>query len=72
LHARRSGSLWFSEIALVFVRLNHVASLIVNANDGIVRSTEKLCVIDGVAVFAAKSQFRLGLSDVYHAKYFCL
>jgi len=56
----------------VFVRLNHVASLIVNANDGIVRSTEKLCVIDGVAVFAAKSQFRLGLSGVYHAKYFCL
>ena len=33
----------------MLVRLDDVASIIVNANDGIVRSAEKLCVIDGVA-----------------------
>ena len=38
-----------AELTSGLVRLDHVAGLIVNANHGIVRSAEKLCVIDGVA-----------------------
>ena len=34
-----------SEIANVLLRLDHVASFIANANDGIMRSTERLRVI---------------------------
>jgi uncharacterized protein (UPF0212 family) len=37
------------EIAGVLVRLDHVASVIVNANHGIVRATVKLRVFDSVA-----------------------
>ena len=38
-----------SEIALVHVRLDHVASGIVNANQSIVRAAEKLRIADCVA-----------------------
>jgi hypothetical protein len=37
------------EIARVLMRLNHVASFIVNANHSIMRAAVKLCVADCVA-----------------------
>jgi hypothetical protein len=36
-------------LARLLVSLNHIASFIVNANDGIMRPTEKVCVTDRVA-----------------------
>jgi hypothetical protein len=41
--------LFFFELALVLVRLDHVARLIVNANHSIMRAAAKLGVVDGVA-----------------------
>jgi hypothetical protein len=41
-HARRDTSSSF-ELARVLVRLNHVASFIVNANYSIMRAAVKLC-----------------------------
>ena len=37
------------EIALVLVRFDHVASIIVNADNRVMGAAEKLCVIDCVA-----------------------
>jgi hypothetical protein len=35
LTVQRQRALWFFEIALVLVRFNHVASIIVNADHGV-------------------------------------
>jgi hypothetical protein len=42
-------ALELAEITRVLVRLYHVARFIVNANHGIMRTAEKLCVANGVA-----------------------
>ena len=44
MNSRESKTLF--EIAHVFVRLNHVARFIVNANHGIVRTATELRVVD--------------------------
>ena len=44
-----SPPLLLFEIALVFVRLDHVARVIVNTNHSIMRAAEKLHVIDCIA-----------------------
>jgi hypothetical protein len=56
--AQRNYDSRLSELALVLVRLDHVASIIVNANDCIVRAAVKLRVADCIAdrVWLAISQ----------------
>ena len=49
LNVRWSHGAWRFEIPVVLVRLDHIASSIVNANDSIMRSTAVLRVIDCVA-----------------------
>ena len=44
----------------MLVRLDHVASVIVNANDGRVCMAVTLCVADSIAVLATKSHFHYG------------
>jgi len=39
----------FFEVALVFVRLNQVASVIVNADDSMMSAAAKFCVVNRVA-----------------------
>jgi len=41
------------KIALVLVRLDHVARIIVNANHGVMRTAEKLCVSDCIADYVS-------------------
>jgi hypothetical protein len=51
LLVQRHWALRFFEIAFVFVRFDHVASVIVNANHGIMRPAVEFGVVDCIAEF---------------------
>jgi hypothetical protein len=64
----------FFEIAPVLVRFDHIASVIVNANHGIMSAVEKLCMgVVRVDSFAANGGNRLGNAiSISRLRKFCL